>query len=88
MYVASLAAVSGICLRGNSIVDAQRFSKWQHDHVFAQDNKRAGEKRTLFVVAMTAVYLSGARMAVDREMASLGSANRWFALHKFRRLSL
>jgi cation diffusion facilitator family transporter len=31
--------------------------KWRHDHVFAQDQKRAGEKRTLFVVAMTAVMM-------------------------------
>ena len=38
-------------------MDAQRLGKWQHDHVFAQDKKRAGEKRTLFVVAMTAVMM-------------------------------
>lgn len=30
---------------------------WQHDHVFDQDRKRAGERRTLFVVAMTAVMM-------------------------------
>lgn len=31
--------------------------KWQHDHVFHQDQKRAGERRTFFVVAMTAVMM-------------------------------
>jgi cation diffusion facilitator family transporter len=30
---------------------------WQHDHVFSQDQKRAGEKRTLLVVALTAVMM-------------------------------
>ena len=36
---------------------SKRLSKWQHDHVFEQDKKRAGEKRTLIVVAMTAVMM-------------------------------
>jgi len=38
-------------------MQSQRLSKWQHDHVFEQDKKRAGEKRTLVVVAMTAVMM-------------------------------
>jgi cation diffusion facilitator family transporter len=36
---------------------AQNLSKWQHSHVFDQDKKRAGESRTIFVVAMTAVMM-------------------------------
>lgn len=32
-------------------------SKWQHDHVFEQDRKRPGERRTLLVVLMTAVMM-------------------------------
>jgi len=30
---------------------------WQHDHVFGQDRERAGEKRTLVVVMLTAVMM-------------------------------
>jgi Co/Zn/Cd efflux system component len=30
---------------------------WQHDHVFGQDQERAGEKRTLMVVILTAVMM-------------------------------
>lgn len=30
---------------------------WQHDHVFNQDQQRAGEKRTLLIVAITAVMM-------------------------------
>ena len=30
---------------------------WQHDHVFGQDQERAGEKRTLIVVILTAVMM-------------------------------
>ena len=30
---------------------------WQHDHVFAQDRQRPGEKRTLIVVVITAVMM-------------------------------
>ena len=29
----------------------------EHDHVFGQDQQRAGERRTLFVVALTAVMM-------------------------------
>jgi len=30
---------------------------WQHDHIFDQDRKRAGEKRTLVVVGLTAAMM-------------------------------
>lgn len=30
---------------------------WQHDHVFGQDQERAGEKRTLMVVILTAIMM-------------------------------
>ncbi|MDZ4728546.1 MAG: CDF family Co(II)/Ni(II) efflux transporter DmeF [Xanthomonadales bacterium] len=32
-------------------------SPWQHDHIFGQDQVRAGEKRTLIVVMITAVMM-------------------------------
>ncbi|MEQ9450254.1 MAG: CDF family Co(II)/Ni(II) efflux transporter DmeF [Pseudomonadales bacterium] len=32
-------------------------SSWEHDHVFNQDQKRAGEKRTLLIVVLTAVMM-------------------------------
>jgi len=35
-------------------------SYWQHDHVFGQDQPKAGEKRTIIVIAMT-----GATMVVE-----------------------
>lgn len=35
----------------------QDSSHWQHDHIFAQDQVRPGEKRTLFVVLITAVMM-------------------------------
>jgi len=38
-------------------LDAQQVGKLRHDHVFDQDRKRSGEKRTLIVVAMTAVMM-------------------------------
>ena len=38
-------------------MQAHDLSKWQHDHVFDQDKKRAGESRTIFVVIMTAVMM-------------------------------
>jgi cation diffusion facilitator family transporter len=31
--------------------------EWQHDHVFNQDQRRAGERRTVVVVALTAVMM-------------------------------
>lgn len=63
----------------------QRLNEWQHDHVFDQDQKRAGEKRTLLVVALTAVmmgveiaagliYGSMALLADGLHMASHASA--------------
>jgi cation diffusion facilitator family transporter len=36
---------------------ADDLKKWQHDHVFGQDRKRAGERRTLLVVLVTAVMM-------------------------------
>lgn len=32
-------------------------STWEHDHVFNQDQQRAGEKRTLLIVVLTAVMM-------------------------------
>jgi cation diffusion facilitator family transporter len=32
-------------------------ARWQHDHVFAQDRVRPGEKRTLIVVLITAIMM-------------------------------
>ena len=34
-----------------------RLEEWQHSHVFGQDRQRAGEIRTLFVVALTATMM-------------------------------
>jgi len=63
----------------------QDTSRWQHDHVFAQDRERAGEKRTLVVVLITAlmmvveiaaglVYGSMALLADGLHMASHAAA--------------
>ncbi len=35
----------------------QELNEWQHDHVFSQDQQRAGEKRTLLVDALNAVMM-------------------------------
>ena len=35
----------------------QQLSEWTHDHVFSQDKQRAGEKRTLLIVVITAVMM-------------------------------
>ena len=62
--------------------DAER---WQHDHVFAQDRVRPGERRTLLVVAITAtmmvveiaaglIYGSMALLADGLHMASHAAA--------------
>ncbi|MEJ2130660.1 MAG: cation diffusion facilitator family transporter [Gammaproteobacteria bacterium] len=32
-------------------------TRWEHDHVFGQDERRAGERRTLLVVILTAVMM-------------------------------
>ncbi|MBT8145241.1 MAG: CDF family Co(II)/Ni(II) efflux transporter DmeF [Gammaproteobacteria bacterium] len=34
-----------------------RLDEWQHSHVFGQDQQRAGEKRTLLVVGLTATMM-------------------------------
>ena len=34
-----------------------KLDEWQHSHVFGQDQQRAGEKRTLFVVGLTATMM-------------------------------
>ena len=60
-------------------------SRWRHDHVFAQDRERPGEKRTLVVVGITAtmmvveiaaglVYGSMALLADGLHMASHAAA--------------
>jgi cation diffusion facilitator family transporter len=38
-------------------VHTQQLSGWTHDHVFGQDQRRAGEKRTLLIVVITAVMM-------------------------------
>lgn len=35
----------------------QQLSNWTHDHVFNQDLERAGEKRTVLIVAITAIMM-------------------------------
>lgn len=35
----------------------KQLNKWTHDHVFGQDQKHAGEMRTLLVVALTAIMM-------------------------------
>lgn len=35
----------------------QDLTAWQHDHVFGQDRQRAGERRTLLIVVLTAVMM-------------------------------
>lgn len=35
----------------------QELNDWTHDHVFSQDKQRAGERRTLLIVALTAVMM-------------------------------
>jgi cation diffusion facilitator family transporter len=38
-------------------MDNKTIPPWQHDHVFGQDKKNAGESRTLLVVMLTAVMM-------------------------------
>jgi cation diffusion facilitator family transporter len=38
-------------------VHTHELNDWTHDHVFSQDRKRAGEKRTLLIVALTAIMM-------------------------------
>ena len=35
----------------------QQLNSWTHDHIFSQDQQRAGEKRTLLIVILTAVMM-------------------------------
>ena len=44
-------------IRRISVMHTQELNESQHDHVFSQDQQRAGEKRTLLVVALTAVMM-------------------------------
>lgn len=63
----------------------RQISSWTHDHVFSQDQQRAGEKRTLLVVGVTAammvveiaaglIYGSMALLADGLHMASHAAA--------------
>jgi len=63
----------------------KQLGKWTHDHVFRQDQKRAGEKRTLLIVVITAammvieiaaglIYGSMALLADGLHMASHATA--------------
>jgi len=38
-------------------VHTQQLTRWTHDHVFGQDQQRAGEIRTLLIVALTAIMM-------------------------------
>jgi len=38
-------------------VHTQQLSGWTHEHVFGQYQQRAGEKRTLLIVVVTAVMM-------------------------------
>ncbi len=38
-------------------MQTQRLNSWTHDHVFSQDEQRAGEKRTIAIVVLTAVMM-------------------------------
>lgn len=38
-------------------MDTEQAEEWAHDHVFSQDKRRAGEKRTLLIVVITAVMM-------------------------------
>jgi cation diffusion facilitator family transporter len=38
-------------------MNTKKAEEWQHDHVFDQDKEKAGEKRTLLIVAITAVMM-------------------------------
>ncbi|MGE5124636.1 MAG: CDF family Co(II)/Ni(II) efflux transporter DmeF [Acidobacteriaceae bacterium] len=37
----------------------QTIAKWQHTHIFGQDQIKSGEKRTLFVIIMTGLMMVG-----------------------------
>ena len=40
-------------------MDTETISKWQHTHVFGQDQIKSGERRTLFVIIMTGIMMVG-----------------------------
>lgn len=72
-----------------------KLNDWQHDHVFDQDQRRAGEKRTLLVVALTAVmmvveiaagliYGSMALLADGLHMASHADASAFGTLRNLK----
>jgi len=42
--------------REQIVADRSRFI-WEHDHVFGQDRRRPGERRTLIVIAITAITM-------------------------------
>ena len=76
---------TGVLLEVNLPMHTRDTARWQHDHVFAQDRVRPGEKRTLIVVAITAtmmiveiaaglVYGSMALLADGLHMASHAAA--------------
>jgi cation diffusion facilitator family transporter len=48
----------------------QRFDWWQHEHVFGQDQVRAGERRTLLVVLLTAAMM-GVEIAAGLAFGSM-----------------
>jgi len=79
-------------------MDADERRQWSHDHTFGQDLRKAGEKRTLFVIVLTAVmmvveiaagilYGSMALLADGLHMASHTAALgiSWFAYLYARR---
>ncbi|HEX9091004.1 MAG TPA: cation diffusion facilitator family transporter, partial [Anaerolineales bacterium] len=37
----------------------ETIAKWQHTHIFGQDQIKSGEKRTLFVIIMTGLMMVG-----------------------------
>jgi cation diffusion facilitator family transporter len=38
-------------------MDDEERNQWSHDHTFGQDARKAGEKRTLWVIALTAIMM-------------------------------
>ncbi len=37
----------------------ETIAKWQHTHIFGQDQIKSGERRTLFVIIMTGLMMVG-----------------------------
>ena len=42
---------------GSRAMHAESVDRWQHDHIFGQDQQRVGERRTLIVIAVTATMM-------------------------------